>query len=173
MYMCLPVTCSSASDTDATSTRRKSAIRGSSVRDPFGPVTPCARSILAPHKRPPRNAVDRTKVAMVWAFRKPRNLFISHSSMYICARTLPLFFAAWKSQSFITKGNGNENCTPQENSSAIFVCVRYRTRRRRCSAEHRRPAEESGESIRRQGTSFQRRDHRRKYSVHRRSGGYG
>src|SRR5712691_337230 len=49
-----------------------------------------------------------TAQKIVTATAIPCTLFISISWMYMCSRTLTLFFVAWKNQ-IITKGNENEN----------------------------------------------------------------
>src|SRR5580692_8751640 len=103
MYIRLPVNCSSASETEATSTRRKSAIKALSVCAAVVPATACARRTLAPHKTALKRPMDTRDAAIVWDFTKSRNLFISSSWMYICARTLTPFFVGWKSQSIYHK----------------------------------------------------------------------
>src|ERR1022692_2008062 len=104
MYMRLPVNCSSASETEATPTRRKSASKASSDCDAVVAETDCPRTTLAPHKTAHKTPMDASDAAILWVFTKPRNLFISSSSMYICARTLTPLFLAWKRPFIYHKG---------------------------------------------------------------------
>src|SRR5580704_12305361 len=107
MYMRLPVNCSKASETEATSTRRNSEIKAPSVCGE--PATDCARKNRAPHNTPDKMPMNTIDSVIRWDFTKPRNLFILSSSMYICSRTLTLFFVGWKYNPVIAKENGNEN----------------------------------------------------------------
>ncbi|MGO9656769.1 MAG: PAS domain S-box protein, partial [Acidimicrobiales bacterium] len=53
---------------------------------------PDQREAGVPGQELAKKAADRTHAATVWDLAKTGNLFISHSSMYICARTLTWFF---------------------------------------------------------------------------------
>jgi hypothetical protein len=71
MYIRLPVNCSRASETEATSTRRKSAIKALSVCDGFAPATDCARKNLAPHNVADKRPMDTSDAAILCDFAKP------------------------------------------------------------------------------------------------------
>src|ERR1700691_3793788 len=168
MYMRLPVSCSSASETEATSTRRKSAIKASSDSEAFAPAPACARRSLAPHKIAHKTPMDTSDAATVCDFTKPRNLFISSSRMYTCARTLTPFFVGWKTNLFIAKGNNeNRNDSGPDNP----VGVRDYANGRHCGTTGLQPGTESNQPVLCSRTSFQRRHHRRQHSLHRWPGG--
>src|SRR5450432_3091426 len=174
MYMRCPVNCSSASETEATSTRRKSAIKLLSDCAAVVPAADCARSSPAPHKTAHKMPMDSTEAAMVWDFTQPRNLFISSSPMYICAQTLTLFFIAWKSQSIHhQRETENENHIADENSPLVHMRCHFTICHGHGRAAKRCPGTKSGESIVHQGPSFQRRRRGREHSLHRGPGGYG
>src|ERR1700722_15630243 len=89
MYIRLPVICSIASETDATSTRRNSAI--SWLSDKVAGELDWARTIrtvpLAARIKP--NAANKMTSAL--RFLYPYDLSIPSSRLYICSRTLTLF----------------------------------------------------------------------------------
>src|SRR5580698_1919261 len=172
MYIRLPVSCSSASETEATSTRRKSAIKASSDCGALAPPTACARKTLAPHRLAQIRPMNSRDTAIVWDFTKPRNLFISSSWMYICGRTLTLFFVRWKSQSIYCKGESkDESDSAGQSTSVLSVDFRDRANHSRCHPAGLRPGTEGHQFGERPWTSFQRRHLSRQYSVHRRPAG--
>src|SRR3982074_1108301 len=96
MYMRCPVSCSSASETDATSTRRKSAISALSVAETL--AEDCARTSLAPIPAAEATLRSRKNTMGRRGIEKLRDLSITSSRLYICARTLTPLFAAGKGQ---------------------------------------------------------------------------
>src|SRR4029077_20587692 len=68
-----------------------------------------------------RKPMDSTDAAMAWDSRCPRNLFISSSWMYICARTLTRFFAAWKSQ--VIRGGTKMKIALQTRAVRLLICA--------------------------------------------------
>src|ERR1700730_3915821 len=91
MYMRFPVSCSSASETDATATRRKSAMVDRIAED-------CARTSLVPIPAAEVTLRSRKNTMARRGLEKLRDLSITSSRLYICARTLTPLFAAGKSQ---------------------------------------------------------------------------
>src|SRR5215468_10097459 len=89
MYMRLPVICSSASETDATSTRRNCAIK--SLSDEETPVFDCAPNSLAWCATAGNRPITMKVIARILYFAYPPDLSNLPSWLYICLRTLTLF----------------------------------------------------------------------------------
>src|SRR5260370_6187077 len=172
MYIRLPVNCSKASETEATSKRRKSASKA--LSDCAGPAAAadCARSSLAPQKMAHKTLSDTTKATIVREFRKPRTLFISPSWMlYMCADSNIDFRRV--EESILNQGDKNESYKAGENSTALHPCSCDHRNHGCCGAASEWSGAESRESVSHSRTSVQRRDSRGKYSIHRRTGRHG
>src|SRR3989440_8766590 len=96
IYIRCPAICSNASDTEATSTWRKASSRAAlSLAGGFSGTTWAEASHLAP-TMPRANTITEIAAKALEETLGKRDLFIESSWLYICARTLTLFFFGWK-----------------------------------------------------------------------------
>src|SRR5271165_803060 len=104
MYMRLPVICSIASETEATSTRRNWAINSLSDDGAAVGEGVCARSIRTPMVSPQAKASAAKGRAILPHLA---NLFISSSWLYTGERTLTPFIGDWKVEyRWLTRATG-------------------------------------------------------------------